>query len=94
MFKFDNNKIRTFANIIVFLSVVWGYWWLSWIIALSLIFIFPKYYEIIFWGIMYDALYGTPLQMFYNIPYIFTIIGIVLFIISIIFRKNLLAYET
>jgi hypothetical protein len=94
MFNFDNKNIRILANVLVFFSIVWGYWWMTWIISLSLIFIFPKYYEIMFWSIMYDSIYGASLQMFYNTPFVFTILSIILLIVSIIFRKNLLAYET
>jgi len=67
---------------------------LTWIIALSLLFLFSKYYEIILWGVMYDAIYGIPLNMFWGIPYIFSILSITLLSISFIFRKNLLVYET
>lgn len=78
----------------MFCCIMWGYWWLVWCTAILFLFYFPSYIEIIFMGIMYDALYGVSLPEFWNINYIFTISSIVLFFISFIIRKRLIVYET
>ena len=77
----------------MFCFIMWGYWWLTWCAAIILLFYFPIYYEIILWGVMYDALYGTALPEFWNIRYIFTIAGITLFLISFFLRKRLIVYD-
>ena len=90
-----NKKIiiRVLCAILMFCFIMWGYWWLTWCIAIALLFYFPVYYEIILWGIIYDAMYGTALPEFWNIRYIFTIASIVLFLIALFLRKRLVIYE-
>lgn len=85
--------IRILAGVLMFCSIMWGYWWLTWCLAIALLFYFPFYYEIIIWGIIYDALYGIALPEFWNIRYIFTMAGIVLFLLSLVLKKRLIAYE-
>lgn len=85
--------MRIFTACLMIASIIWGYWWLTWSLAIIFLFIFPLYYEILFWGVMYDALYGLPLPQFYNLPYIFTISSIILFASAFFLRKILLAYE-
>ena len=77
----------------MFCCIMWGYWWLTWCAAIVLLFYFPIYYEIILWGVMYDALYGMALPEFWNVRYIFTIASIALFLISFFLRKRLTVYD-
>ena len=94
-FKFMKDKriIRIITGIFILLSIIWGYWWLTWLLAILLLFYFPLYFEIIAYGIIYDALYGIKLSGFWNIDYIFTIISIILFFISVIIKRRLIIYE-
>jgi len=89
----DNKTFRIIAGVAMSGCIVWGYWWLTWVLAISLLFIFYDYYEIILWGIIYDAIYGLPLSQFYNMPYIFSISSIVLFTLAFFLRRNLIAYK-
>ena len=84
--------LRIIAGILMFSSIMWGFWWLTWCLAIALLFYFPFYYEIIAWGIVYDSLYGAPLPEFWNIRYIFTIMSIALFIISLISFPEILPF--
>ena len=86
--------IRIIMGILIFCSIIWGYWYLTWALAIIFLFIFPMYFEIIAWGIIYDSLYGIKLPEFWNIDYIFTIVSIVLFLISFIIKKKLIIYES
>lgn len=88
------NLIRIISGIIILGTIIWGYWWLTWSIAIASLFLFPIYFEIIAWGIIYDALYGISLPSFWNIDYIFTIVSIVLFLFSLIIKKRLIIYES
>jgi len=90
-----NKKIiiRVLCAILMFCFIMWGYWWLTWCLAIALLFYFPIYYEIILWGIIYDAMYGTAIPEFWNIRYIFTISSIILFLIALFLRKRLVIYE-
>jgi hypothetical protein len=77
----------------MFLCIILGYWWLTWCLAIILLFYFPIYYEIIAFGIFYDGIYGVRLPEFWNINYIFTIASIILFGISLLIKKRLTIYE-
>ena len=81
----NNNIYRILAGLIMLGCVIWGYWWLVWSLAIIFLFIFPSYYEMIIWGVMYDALYGVSLM--------FSLASIGLFIISLYLKKRLFAYE-
>jgi hypothetical protein len=85
--------IRIVTAIVMFCLIMWGYWWMTWCLAIVLLFYFSSYYEIILWGIIYDALYGMALPEFWNIRYIFTISSIVLFIMAYFLRKKLIIYN-
>jgi hypothetical protein len=70
--------------------IVWGYWWLTVALAIILLlFIFPNYYEILLWGVIYDALYGhaSP-RSIWGIAYIFSIGSIVTLFTLAFFKKN------
>jgi hypothetical protein len=94
--KIDSKKviiIRIVTAILMFCCIMWGYWWLTWCLAIALLFYFPSYYEIILWGVIYDALYASALPEFWDIRYIFTISSIILFCISYVLKKKLIAYD-
>ncbi len=87
-----NPTTRYIAGLVLLASLVWGPWWLTWALAIALLFIFPSYYEILAAGAIYDALYGLPLPQFYNFPYVFTVASIVLFITAHFLRQKLIIY--
>ncbi len=94
MSNLDTTPFRIFAALVMITLILWGYWWIMWICAVVFLFLFPVYYEILLWGIVYDALYGLPLPQFWNFPYVFTTGTTILFLASIFVRKYLLAYES
>lgn len=88
-----NPIYRILLAVTIFFCILWGYWWLSWSLIIVLVFYFRSYYEIILWGVMYDALYGLKLNVFWNIQYIFTISSIIILLIAFYLRKRLIAYD-
>ncbi len=78
--------MRIGAGIILMVSLVWGYWWLTLSLAILFVFLFSTYYEIIFFAVMYDALYGVTHTM--------TIASIFVFLISIFSKRYLIAYTS
>jgi len=84
---------RIVSALVMITLILWGYWWITWSLAIILLFVFKSYYEIIVWGIVYDALYGLTLLQFSNIPLVFSISSIILFLIFFFLRRNLLIYE-
>lgn len=89
----NQRTFRIISACIILASVVWGYWWFTWALIIIALFIFPLYYEIILWGVMYDALYGLPISQFYHFRYIFTVASFLFFLIALYLKKYLLAYE-
>jgi hypothetical protein len=85
--------IRVLTAIIMFCFIMWGYWWMTWCAIIAFLFYFPLYYEIILWGVIYDALYGMALPEFWNIRYIFTISSVILFMFAYFLRKKLIIYD-
>lgn len=86
-------KFRLLSAIIILSIIIWGYWWLSSLLIISATFYFPKYYEAIFFGVVYDALYGLELSAFHNQAHIFTIFAILSLLISFYTRKELIIYN-
>lgn len=89
----NNTFLRILAAFIMIGSIIWGYWWLTAALAIVFLFVFPSYYEILFWGVAYDALYGSALPQFWNFGYVWSAAAILLFLLSLYLRKLLLAYE-
>ena len=90
----NKNILRFICDFILILSILFGYWWLTWILAIIFLFYFNFYIEIAICGVIYDSLYGIPLEEFWNMKYIFTLSSIVLFLISLIIKKRLIVYES
>ena len=58
------THLRISLFIIVFIFVLILPWWLSAIILLGLTIYFPFYFEVLFFGFLFDTLYSTR----YNFP--------------------------
>lgn len=63
------------------------------IIVLFFSYYFESFYEIIFAGLIIDALYSRPMANFYFFSYPMTFIAVVLFISSIFIKKKLKFYS-
>lgn len=87
-----NSSWRYVAGFLLFISLVFGQWWLTWTLAIVFLFIFSSYYEIIITGILYDALYGAALPQFYNFSYVFTVSAFVLFLLAVYLRQKMILY--
>lgn len=86
--------IRILLGLLLIIFLLFGYWWLPWLLAIVLLFYFPIYYEIIALGIIYDSIFGFVSPEMYNIKYISTIVSVVLLFISILIKKVLIVYES
>lgn len=85
--------MRIISFLIIFCLMVWSYWWIAWIaIALCLVF-FPYYYEIVFWGIAFDALYGSLAGSYHGFGLMFFAISATAFLVSLFLKKYLFAYD-
>ncbi len=90
----NNPSLRIAAALVMIASMIWGFWWLTWSLAIVFLLIFPAYYEILFWGVAYDSLYAVSLQQFWGATFVFTLAGLVLFVLGAALRKFLFAYDS
>ena len=63
---------RVLAHSALFISLSFFPWWMTLIVALGALFLVRNFYEIVFWGIATDLLYGVPVRSFFGVNIIFT----------------------
>lgn len=85
-------KTRVVLNIFLGISILFFPWWISLIIGLVLI-MSCKAYEIIVWGLLFDALYGTSVNIFYNIQYLGTLVFFAFFLLSFALKRKIIFYQ-
>jgi hypothetical protein len=66
---------RIFVDSAILVSVFLLNSWITLILVVAGIFYFRNFYEAFIAGIMIDALYGVPLERFFHIPYVATIVS-------------------
>lgn len=72
-------------------SIFFLHWWITITIVLVYLFLFNSY-EVIFFGLVADSLYATPIAGFFGIEFLFTILFSILFIIAYFLKKKLIYY--
>ncbi len=77
-----NNIYRIILFLLCFISVVSGYWFITLALVICGCIIYRNYYEIAFFGLMYDSLYSL------GINYTGSIIALLLFI-SFFYSKRI-----
>jgi len=77
---------RIILNLILLLSVLFMPWWVSVVLALFLVFYLNNFYEIVIFGFVMDALYGTG--QFY-----FIIGALVMFAAVYLFKSRVRYYD-
>lgn len=79
---------RIIIDIVIFFSVLNGYWPIALILSLIGLFLFEKYFEIIIFGLMYDSLFGyVSIHTIYG--YMATIVCVVCFATASLVKKAL-----
>ena len=86
------SHLRIILNVLMFGSVLFFPWWFTIIIAICFLFAFNAY-EVLFWGLLADILYGVSTTNFFGIRFIFTIIFTLFFIGARILKKRLAYYD-
>lgn len=85
---------RILADLALLVSVVLLNFWITLVGAMAAIFYFKNFYEAIAIGIMIDLLYGVPLERFFHIPYMATIIFVVLYAAAHELKQLMRVYES
>ncbi len=84
--------LRLFLNLLLFLGVLFSSWWVVIVLMISLL-IFCEAYEILLWGIFFDLLYSNAVPLYFNIPILFTLFSLFLFV-GVNFSKRHLIFYT
>lgn len=85
-------SLRIQLNILLFIAILFLPWWLSFLIALSILIIFDGY-ELIGWGLFVDGLYGNQLENLFNLQYVFTLSSALLLILGFMLKKKIIYYD-
>lgn len=81
--------LRFFANIVLFLAILYTPWWFFFPLAVLWIFLFRYFYEGVLWMIIADLLYGIPLAQFYHFPFLLSTAALLLFSLFEVVKKYL-----
>ena len=73
--------LRTTLNILLAASILFLPWWISIVLAFSLLLLYSAY-EVLFWGLIMDMFYSAPIGVFFGIELVFTILFVLLFIFA------------
>jgi len=88
-----NNRqffARIFFDAILLLTVLFAPWWLFGILALSGMMYWEKFYEGIIAALIFDALFGLPIQLTQNLSFqyfFFTIMLALYFLVAFVKTK-------
>jgi len=85
------NLIRFLLNVLLFASVIWLPWWAVVLCALPLLFGY-RAYEVLVWGVLADMLYATPVLVFANLPLLFSMLFLLLFLAAEYSKRFLVFY--
>ena len=85
--------IRAALNIAIFISILFFPWWISLALGILLIAV-CKSYEVLVWGLFFDALYGTPLDSLFGIEYVASVLFLFLFLVSFLVKKRVIFYKS
>ena len=81
-------KLRIITNLIIFIAVIHGWWFVALPIAIVGCWFFPYYIEIIISGFVYDALFRMISGVGF-VAYLGTIISITVFTGLVIIKQNI-----
>ncbi len=80
---------RIFFDLILFISIMVLPWWLSFFLSVYLFFIFNRYVELIFAGLLFDVLYSIEIDGFKTVWPFLLMLSIVLYISLTYLKKYL-----
>ncbi|HEY4502794.1 MAG TPA: hypothetical protein VJH21_03115 [Candidatus Paceibacterota bacterium] len=82
---------RILLNAMLMVAILFLPWFFVAGIAFLILILFSAW-EIILWGIFFDILYASPVPLYFNIPFIFTITFTFLFLVFIMLKRRLVFY--
>jgi len=80
---------RFLASVLFFILVLFTPWWVWFFVGLVLAFLFKNYIEFPIFVLFSDLAFGTNFQSFFNIPYLLSIISLVVYFILEFIKPNI-----
>ncbi|MBX4209206.1 hypothetical protein KW799_00700 [Candidatus Parcubacteria bacterium] len=80
--------MRLIFHIALVISLLYLPWWAGAVVALSACFLVDRFYEIVVYGIIADAFYGTRFGL-YGFGSVATLYTVIVFTLASIVRKRL-----
>lgn len=84
---------RIIFDLLLLLSVLFGPFWLSVILALAGFFLFPKFWEGVILLFLSDLLFGIKTPGFWGMPYVSIFIGAIAFGLVEYLKKHIRFYK-
>lgn len=81
---------RLFANIFLILSVLYFPWWVTTAFVVVCLFLFTGMYEVVFYGLLIDVLYGAHNSVGEGFVWVFTLSYLVALVFISYIRKSIL----
>ena len=84
--------MRIAYNIALIVSILYLPWWVGALIALVAVFRVRQFFEVMFYGILFDSLYATHTGIYagiYGFTYVATLYGVIIYSLSLGLRKRL-----
>lgn len=72
---------RAFADIALVVFVLTVPWWVTFLAAAALFFVFPNFYELIAAGMLLDLLYGAPVPRLFGVQFALSLFAFLLCIL-------------
>lgn len=80
---------RIFWDTVLIISTITLPWWIPTLTAIYLFFVFNNYYELVFLGLFFDAIYGIGVGSEHkNLP-IFFVVSLCIYLVLNIFKNHL-----
>ncbi len=80
---------RVLSNFLLLLAVLYLPFWIFIILAVVFVFLFRGFYEIVFWALFIDLLYGSRSNFLFGFQFVSTFLAIIILMSAESFKKRL-----
>ena len=81
--------LRIISYVIFIVSITTLPWWFTALCMIVAVFYFPSYYEVLFFGLIYDLLFSIPVPYFFSVQFMATIFSGCLLLSAFFLKERL-----
>jgi hypothetical protein len=85
--------LRIILNILLFFIIISSPWWVSVLFAVLILYYLKSFNEIVLFGLVMDIYYGKFSSVFHISEYRFTVLFLILLLLSFFIKKRLKFYS-